>query len=300
MNARSEKLSALGIGPFWLRRELLAELRTEAAVAQADTPPAQAAPAPETAAPATLAGHGTPVGHGTPIARTAQKLLEQVTRAANPLLQQRHQQTLQQAARTADGAPADERGARIAMLDWQALQDEVAGCRACGLCEQRTQTVFGVGQTRPEVVVVGEAPGAEEDRQGEPFVGAAGQLLDNMLKAVRLSRREQVYIANVLKCRPPGNRNPAPAEVTQCSVFLDRQLTLLQPQVIFAVGRFAISHLLGSDAPVSALRGKVHEWRGIPVIVSYHPAYLLRNLPDKSKAWSDLLLLENTLAQKRG
>lgn len=287
MSLRTDKLAALDLGPFWVRRAVLASM---AVAAEPEIT------APETTAAATPAETPVPAGQHapSPVARTAQKLLEQVTRSAHPGAQQ-----ARDAGRSATIEPEqDERSQRIAKLDWDALQDDVRQCTACGLCSQRQQTVFGTGVRQPDVLVVGEAPGAEEDRQGEPFVGAAGQLLDNMLRAVNLSRKDQVFIANVLKCRPPANRNPAVDEVLRCSPYLDRQLTLLQPKVIFAVGRFAIQHLLKSDAPVSALRGKVHEWQGIPVIVSYHPAYLLRNLPDKSKSWSDLLLLQNTLQEK--
>jgi DNA polymerase len=138
-------------------------------------------------------------------------------------------------------------------------------------------------------MLVGEAPGAEEDRIGEPFVGQAGKLLDNMLAAVALSRGRNVYIANVLKCRPPGNRNPEPDEVEKCAPYLLRQIGLIKPKLIVAMGRFAAQTLLGTDATIASLRGKVHRYAGVPLIVTYHPAYLLRNLPDKAKAWADLL-----------
>jgi DNA polymerase len=183
-----------------------------------------------------------------------------------------------------------ERPAGIAQLDWTALQEAVAGCRACGLCESRRNTVFGVGPQQADWMVVGEAPGENEDLQGEPFVGQAGKLLDNMLRTLGLDRRTNVYIANVLKCRPPGNRNPEPQEVAQCEPFLRRQVELLQPKIILAMGRFAIQTLLQSTEPVGRLRGRVHQYQGVPVVVTYHPAYLLRNLPDKAKAWADLCL----------
>ncbi len=183
-------------------------------------------------------------------------------------------------------------------LGWDALREQVAACRACGLCERRTQTVFGVGHRQASWMVVGEAPGEQEDLQGEPFVGAAGQLLDRMLAALSLSRaadgalpREQrVYIANTLKCRPPGNRNPTPEELAKCEPFLVRQIELLQPRIILAMGRFAVQTLLRTDAPVGRLRGKVHRYQGVPLVVTYHPAYLLRSLPEKAKAWDDLCL----------
>ncbi|HKI63490.1 MAG TPA: uracil-DNA glycosylase [Burkholderiales bacterium] len=180
--------------------------------------------------------------------------------------------------------------------DWSALEVEVPACTACALHKSRTQTVLGVGDRNADWLLVGEAPGAEEDRLGEPFVGQAGRLLDNMLAAIGLARGENVYIANVLKCRPPGNRNPEPGEVAQCTPFLLRQIALIQPRIIVAMGRFAAQTLLGSDATIASLRGRVHRYAGVPLVVTYHPAYLLRNLPDKSKAWSDLLLARRTVA----
>lgn len=188
----------------------------------------------------------------------------------------------------------------IARLDWPALRDEVAACRACSLCESRKNTVFGVGNERAHWMVVGEAPGEQEDLKGEPFVGAAGKLLDSMLRALGLSREEappqrQVYIANTLKCRPPRNRNPDPAELAQCEPFLQRQIELIQPRIILAMGRFAVQQLLRSQEPIGRLRGRVHRYQGVPLIVTYHPAYLLRNLPDKARAWEDLCTALKTL-----
>ena len=190
----------------------------------------------------------------------------------------------------------------VASLDWPALRDAVAACTACKLCETRRQTVFGVGNERAHWMIVGEAPGEQEDRQGEPFVGKSGQLLDNMLRAVALTRGEaepaqQVYIANTLKCRPPGNRNPLPDELAKCEAFLIRQVQLVQPRIILAMGAFAVQSLLRSTEPVGKLRGRVHRYQGVPLIVTYHPAYLLRNLVDKAKAWDDLCLAVETLQQ---
>jgi len=203
-----------------------------------------------------------------------------------------------------------ERAATIATLEWGPLHDAVAACTACGLCESRKQTVFGVGHARAEWMIVGEAPGEQEDLQGEPFVGPAGQLLDQMLRAVGKSRRaesgegseddlagdpgKRVFIANTLKCRPPRNRNPEPEEMARCEPFLKRQLALVQPKLILLMGRFAVKQLLKSDEAIGKLRGRVHRYEGIPVIVTYHPAYLLRNLPDKAKAWEDLCLAKAT------
>lgn len=179
---------------------------------------------------------------------------------------------------------------------WIEIRQAVSGCTACSLHQSRTQTVFGVGDENADWLLVGEAPGAEEDRLGDPFVGQAGKLLDNMLAAIGLNRRENVYIANVLKCRPPGNRNPEPDEVAKCSPFLLRQIGLLKPKLIVAMGRFAAQTLLATDASISSLRGRLHQYAGVPLIVTYHPAYLLRNLPDKAKAWEDLVFAKKTMA----
>lgn len=194
------------------------------------------------------------------------------------------------AAVPARPAPVRDRPGGVDTMDWQVLAETVAACRACKLCEGRRNTVFGVGPQRADWMVVGEAPGEREDLQGEPFVGQAGKLLDNMLAALTLNRREHVYIANVLKCRPPGNRNPEPDEVAQCEPFLRRQVDLVQPRIILAMGRFAVQTLLQTTEPIGRLRGRAHTYNGVPVVVTYHPAYLLRNLPDKAKAWADLCL----------
>ncbi|QHE78519.1 uracil-DNA glycosylase [Hydrogenophaga sp. PBL-H3] len=182
----------------------------------------------------------------------------------------------------------------VATLDWPALREAVAGCQACGLCQGRTNTVFGVGDEHADWMVVGEAPGENEDLRGEPFVGAAGQLLDNMLKAVGRSRTgtgaQGAFIANVLKCRPPANRNPQPDEVARCEPYLARQVALVKPKVIVAMGRFAVQALLKTNEPIGRLRGQMHHYEGVPVIVTYHPAYLLRTPTDKGKAWADLCL----------
>ena len=183
---------------------------------------------------------------------------------------------------------AENRHEQIRHLDWQALQDCVQGCVACELSATRTQTVFGVGDPHAEWLFVGEAPGVEEDRKGEPFVGQAGKLLDNMLAAIKLKRGHNTYIANIMKCRPPENRDPHRDEIAQCEPFLERQVALMQPKLILALGRVAAQTLLQTDATVAELRGRLHSYNGVPVIVTYHPAYLLRNLTDKAKAWEDL------------
>ena len=192
-------------------------------------------------------------------------------------------------------------GNAVATMDWGALEEAVAGCTLCPLCQSRTQTVFGVGRRDADILVIGEAPGADEDRQGEPFVGRAGQLLDNMLKALGYGR-EQVFIANILKCRPPRNRDPQAEEVDACRPYLARQIELIQPSVILAVGRVAAQNLLGTDRPLRMLRQQVHtlEVGTVPVVVSYHPAYLLRTPQDKAKAWDDLKRLRELLPTVTG
>lgn len=189
----------------------------------------------------------------------------------------------------------EDRRARIASLGWSDFAADVAACTACKLCRTRHKVVPGVGDPTADWLFVGEAPGAEEDARGEPFVGQAGRLLDNMLAALGLARTRQVYIANVLKCRPPNNRTPERAEADACSPYLERQIELIQPKVMVALGKTAASLLLATDASVASLRGRVHRYRGVPLVVTYHPAYLLRTLPDKAKAWEDLVLARTTI-----
>ena len=235
------------------------------------------------------------------------------------------------ASEPAPAAPTDAelaaRAGAIAALAWAPLQEAVAACTACGLCASRRQTVFGVGHPHAEWMIVGEAPGEQEDLAGEPFVGPAGQLLDQMLRALGLARVDEpatgreieaasrglgdrpvdaegdparrVFIANTLKCRPPRNRNPEPDELARCEPFLRRQVELVRPRVILLMGRFAVKTLLRSDEAIGRLRGRLHRYEGIPVIVTYHPAYLLRNLPDKAKAWEDLCFAAATMAGLR-
>jgi DNA polymerase len=188
--------------------------------------------------------------------------------------------------------------ARESAFDWPELRARVAACTRCGLSATRTQTVFGVGDSNADWLIVGEAPGAEEDRDGEPFVGRAGQLLNAMLRAVGLAR-EQVYIANVLKCRPPQNRDPAGAETVECMPFLERQIALLRPKIMLAVGRIAAQNLLRTDLPLGRLRQQVHAFGAshVPLVVTYHPAYLLRSPADKRKAWEDLKFAREVFAR---
>ena len=195
---------------------------------------------------------------------------------------------------------AETRNAHIASLAWDDFAADVDACTACGLCRSRNKSVPGVGDTNAEWLFVGEAPGAEEDARGEPFVGQAGRLLDNMLAALGIARGRNVYIANVLKCRPPNNRTPEPSESDACRPYLERQVELIRPKLIVALGKSAASLLLDTDATIASLRGRVHRYRGVPLIVTYHPAYLLRNLPDKAKAWEDMLLARRTVATSVG
>jgi DNA polymerase len=190
-----------------------------------------------------------------------------------------------QAAAPEVAQPEPNRGG----LDWPELEAAVRECRLCGLCETRTQTVFGVGDRSARLMVVGEAPGFEEDRQGEPFVGRAGMLLNSMLRAAGFERSE-VYIANTIKCRPPNNRDPSLEETDRCLPYLRRQIELVAPAAILCVGRIAAQRLLGTDAPLGRLRGRVHDLEGVPVVVTYHPAYLLRSPGEKRKSWDDLKL----------
>lgn len=218
------------------------------------------------------------------VARCADKadLSVPVTVAARPVVE----------AAALSMVPDVERPGWIAQLDWNGLRDGMASCRSCGLCGERTQVVPGVGDERADWLFIGEGPGAEEDARGEPFVGQAGKLLDAMLVAIGLERSENVYITNVVKCRPADNRTPGTAEMAACLPFLRRQIALLQPKLIVLLGKVAVHAVLGEDGLLTSLRGKTLFYRDgvqeIPVVVTYHPAYLLRTLPDKAKAWEDL------------
>lgn len=277
MSRRDLILQEIGLKPQWTRRTLLAEAAAQpvqqpaVAVAPAVSDLQQESSRPAVAAP---------------------------TRSAKP-------DVLRTEAKIATPAPSVspddmERAAAIAAMDWPTLQDAVKNCRACSLCETRTQTVFSAGQPDATLMVVGEAPGADEDRVGEPFVGQAGKLLDSMLASIGRSRKENVYIGNALKCRPPQNRNPTPEEMALCTPFLHRQIELVAPKVLFTIGKFAIQALLERTDPIKNLRCSLHDYRGRPVVISYHPAYLLRNPPDKIKAWEDLLRVRAMLAEREG
>lgn len=198
-----------------------------------------------------------------------------------------------------DAPPAlqtGDRRAAIMRMDWEDIRSSVASCTGCVLHQRRHKTVFGVGDENADWLFVGEGPGADEDAQGEPFVGQAGKLLDSMLAAIKLGRDSNVYIANVVKCRPPGNRNPEPEEALACEPYLHRQIELIQPKLIVALGKVAAVNLLAREASVASLRNKVHQYRGIPLIVTYHPAYLLRSPAEKARAWEDLCFAVDTMA----
>ncbi len=202
---------------------------------------------------------------------------------------------------TPASAPAAAGAAGPGPAGWEGLEREALACTKCALHATRTRVVFGVGDRGASWMVIGEAPGADEDRQGEPFVGRAGQLLNEMLRAAGV-RREQVYIANILKCRPPENRDPRPEESASCEGYLQRQIALVQPGLLLAVGRIAAQNLLGVDTPIGQLRGRVHRYgaAGIPLVVTYHPAYLLRSPGQKRKSWDDLCLARATVPPLRG
>ena len=267
---REEILREMGITPLWKARGAAVEApQPEAARAKPAVP---AETSYEDEAPPYLAQVPPPVRHQPAVERgTAKQGVAAPAAAVDPA-----------------------RVEHIARMEWPDLKSTVAGCTACMLCEGRKNTVFGVGDEKADWMIIGEAPGAEEDARGEPFVGQAGRLLDSMLAALEMKREVNVYIANVLKCRPPGNRNPEPLEVAQCSPHLLRQVALISPKLIILMGRFAAQTLLHTDASIASMRGRLHQYQGTPAIVTYHPAYLLRNLPDKAKAWQDLLFARKT------
>jgi DNA polymerase len=275
MPTRHDLLVELGLAPIWRRR---AGVEFPGAGEPVATTPASAADAGEI---------GTVAG---PVAPPPASAAREPRAAWAP--------EAQAEVRAGSGEPGDAepRRQRISGLEWNDLAADVDACTACGLARTRRCSVPGVGAREAEWLFVGEAPGAEEDERGEPFVGQAGKLLDAMLAALSLARGRNVYIANVLKCRPPGNRTPEPAEVEACRPYLDRQIELIRPKLIVALGRSAANTMLANDATIASLRGRVHRYRGVPLIVTYHPAYLLRNLPDKAKAWDDLLLARRTAA----
>ena len=281
---RDAALREMGLGPIWVRRgcEASAPLVSEAIV------PQQAAVAPamaQSVIPPLPAPAAVEVSTPAPSAKTH---ASSVARHNQPSPPSPPQPRIQ--------AGDDQRSVRIATLDWATLEDDIRACRACVLCERRKQAVPGVGDRQARWMLVGEGPGAEEDQRGEPFVGQAGRLLDNMLAALGLDRTKDVYIANAVKCRPPHNRTPERVELAACLTYLDRQIALVQPRLLVALGRPAAQALLDRELAISAARGKRFERHGIPVVVTYHPAYLLRNPQDKARAWEDLCFARQLMA----
>jgi DNA polymerase len=261
---RERLLDEMGLSPRWVLRErpsIARAVRTSAAAAPVVATPVAAVAAATAASVAAVSDAALDVPRASPFAAAASADALPVTGASAP---------------------------DVAQFGWDALRHGVAECQLCGLCRQRKQAVLGVGDENADWLFVGEGPGAEEDERGEPFVGAAGKLLDAMLASIDLTRGRDVYIANAVKCRPPGNRTPEAAELAACAPYLARQIALIRPRLIVLLGRVAVQAVLGEDRALAGLRGKTLAYRDIPVVVTYHPAYLLRNLPDKAKAWEDL------------
>jgi len=278
---RDATLREMGLGPIWRLRD-----RAESSMA---AEAADAAAVDDAVAPEAI-----PFESQAPVAAEAPKPARPRMPRPDPMPQ----------TRPAPAPAVPEAPARIAPdmsdvagLDWDALTDRMLACRACGLCEQRKQAVPGVGDRQADWLFVGEGPGAEEDARGEPFVGKAGKLLDAMLSAIGIARGEGVYIANTVKCRPPLNRTPEVEELAACFPYLARQIELIQPRLIVALGRPAAQSLLNTDIRIASARGKQFDYNGIPVVVTYHPAYLLRNPMDKAKAWEDLCFARRQMAR---
>ncbi|GHU07040.1 hypothetical protein AGMMS50225_03320 [Betaproteobacteria bacterium] len=289
MNAwQGAVLREMGLAPLW-------RLRTGKPAAEAEAAPATAEPSRPTSATSAAA----------PAARASISPSPGSPPSPPPRAQIPRPPAIQAAAPPPVSAPTApvidaERAARIATLDWTQLEEEIRHCRACPLCERRQQAVPGVGDHAAQWMFVGEGPGAEEDQRGEPFVGQAGRLLDNMLAAIGLKRGENVYIANAVKCRPPHNRTPAEAEIAACQPFLERQIALVAPRLLVALGRPASQALVGRELNIGAARGKRFERKEIAVVVTYHPAYLLRNPQDKGKVWEDLCFARQVMKTETG
>ncbi len=281
MNRREAVLRELNLYPLWVRRVPVAVDPIEnqsAIVTRPDAPP-----------PLDASQGKNQVEHlATPFAAPP-----------SDTLYARHD--IAQAGIVADAKTAEaESPLTMGDISWPELKQRVRDCSSCKLRAGCTQTVFGVGDQNADWLFVGEGPGAEEDAQGEPFVGQAGMLLDNMLMAIKLKRGKNVYIGNIVKCRPPGNRAPEADEIRQCLPYLQRQIELIQPKLIVALGKVASNALLGRDATLASLRGKVHDYNGIPLIVTYHPAYLLRTPSEKAKTWQDLCLAVKVQQERSG
>jgi uracil-DNA glycosylase family 4 len=298
--ASARILEEIGVGPVWVRRHLAVDA-VEAAAPQAEVSATPAATVPVAVAP-------TPAQQrpAQPVARPAPASAPIQDDGLPPWLNEMSEADMAAPGfmpyDDEDDEPVIRINPAIATMDWAKLKETVAECRQCGLCNGRKKTVFGVGDEKAKWLFIGEGPGRNEDMQGEPFVGPAGKLLDNMLVAMGLKRGENAFIANIVKCRPTDesgkDRPPSPQEVASCMPYLQRQIALIQPTVLVALGKTAALSLLGLDpaTPVSKLRGTVHRYQDLPLVVTYHPAYLLRQLGDKSKAWADLCLAMTTYA----
>ena len=291
MNAvRAALLREMGLTPLWRPREAPPLVLREAAAPR----PAKTQTAPAAPQPSARVRSSEPAKSAQPA-----RVLIPVTAPAAP------QRAAPPPAAAADGEEMRARAERIAQLDWDELDAEIRACRACGLCQERRQAVPGVGERTADWLFVGEGPGREEDERGEPFVGRSGKLLDKMLAAIGLRRGEDVYIANAVKCRPPYNRTPEEAEIALCRPFLARQIALLQPRLIVALGRPAVLSLLGENLPIRANRKQFFPPQRVlggvaPMLISYHPSYLLRNELDKARAWEDLCLARERMAKEKG
>jgi len=280
--SREQMLVEMGISPIWVLREPGAQIE-----APAEKPTAVAAVLAEK----------------TPVLPAKLGVVAAAEVPARPISSTLPQEAFPSSTGTAWGVAPNGNTPTIKTktvpgvdsLNWPELAQQVAACKACPLCQQRKQAVLGVGDLNPDWMFIGEGPGAEEDTQGEPFVGQAGKLLDNMLAALDIGRGNKVYIGNAVKCRPPGNRTPEASEIATCRPYLDRQIALLKPKIIVLLGKIAVQSVLHEDKTLASMRGTRFEYAGIPVVVTYHPAYLLRNLPDKSKAWEDLIFARRLL-----
>lgn len=304
MALHESMLEELGLGPVWVRRRAGGRSSEAAVAAEAVLPATESAgeavmkTARDAQRPAAPAVDAAPAPQHADFAAESRSDPERFEPQPSDRPSAAHDADdlpwLDEAPAPADAHAIVDTPADIHTLAWDTLAERVANCERCRLCERRTNAVFGVGDREADWMLIGEAPGENEDKLGEPFVGQAGRLLDSMLRAITLSRESNVFIANVIKCRPPGNRNPELDEVARCEPYLQRQVALVKPKVIVALGRFAAQSLLKTEASIASLRGRVHRYEGVPVIVTYHPAYLLRSLPDKAKAWADLCLARET------
>lgn len=297
---RADILRELGLSPVWKRR-------VAANAARAETPQRAAAPDIPEVYPANIPAENpaaarnsappAPSGDFSPPIPPPSAPMQTAAEDSAPISEIRAPLHAPSGGKPDAAAPPPEEESKIARMRWQPLRETVAGCRRCELCRKRKQAVFGVGDENADIFFVGEGPGQEEDLRGEPFVGAAGKLLNAMLKSIGIGRESGVYIANIVKCRPPQNRRPKPEEAEACMPYLHRQLELAKPRLIVALGGVAAAHLLQSNEPVGALRQRIHNYRGTPLVVTYHPAYLLRSPREKQKSWNDLLFIRRAASK---